>query len=136
VFGHHFLLQEPTAEAAREIGAQWARRYSCGPAYIVGDTRSAYGLAINWSPPLAGVPFERMDYTPWYDQSLREKLGAVIVFHDKIDENEVHRFFPEWKLPPAASLSLPFVRTLRHSGPQTYAYLFVPPKNCSARPSM
>ena len=130
VFTFHPRQQEPLFEAAARLETEWRSRFSCGPAYVMGDFWSAYGLGISMQPPRPGVHLIEMDGVPGYDPILREREGAILVYRDRIDESQVRPVFPDLDLTQPERLTLPFARTLDRKAAITYEYVLVPPKGC------
>jgi hypothetical protein len=81
-------------------------------------------------PPRPGVHLIEMDGVPGYDPALREREGAIVIYHDRIDEAQVRSVFPELDLASPERLTLRFARTLDRKPTITYEYIFVPPKGC------
>jgi 4-amino-4-deoxy-L-arabinose transferase-like glycosyltransferase len=131
VFSVHTRMQEPTVDAAAAIQAEWARHYSCGPAYVRGDFRTSHGIAIAFKPRAAGVPLMELHDLQYYDPALMKRLGAVVIFAGEIGRERVAKVFPGFQIPEVYTLTLPFVRTLAH-GAITYNYFFIPPEACGA----
>ena len=94
VFTHHPRQQEPTAAAAAQLQAEWRARYACGPAYVMGDLWSAYGLGVAMRPPRPGVHLIEMNGAPGYDPALRENEGAIVVYRDRLNLDEIRAVFP------------------------------------------
>jgi hypothetical protein len=130
VFTIHPRQQEPLVEAAARLQAQWGQRFSCGPAYVMGDFWSAYGLAISLVPPRPGAHLIELNALPGYDPALRESQGAIVVYRDHIDAREVHAVFPDLDVATPQRLTLPFARTFSRKAEITYEYVFIPPKGC------
>jgi hypothetical protein len=130
VFTIHPRQQEPLPQAAARLQEEWRQRYACGPAYVMGDFWSAYGLGVSMIPPRPGVHLTEMKEVPGYDPALREKLGAIIVYRDRLDISEIRPVFPDLDLSAPQRLTLPFARTLSRKAEMTYEYVFVPPKGC------
>ncbi len=133
VFTVHPRQQEPLFEAANSLQSEWRTHYACGPAYVMGDFWSAYGLGISMQPPRPGVHLIEMDGVPGYDPALREREGAIVIYRDKIDEMQVRPVFPELDLRSPEHLTLGFARTLSRKASITYEYVFVPPKDCGVK---
>jgi hypothetical protein len=130
IFTSHPRQQEPLVEAAAALQAEWRSRYACGPAYVMGDFWSAYGLGVSMQPPRPGVHLIEMAGAPGYDPMLREREGAIVIYRDKIEDAQVRPVFPELDLATAERLTLPFARTIYRKSAITYEYIFVPPKSC------
>jgi 4-amino-4-deoxy-L-arabinose transferase-like glycosyltransferase len=130
IFTSHPRQQEPLVEAAAALHAEWRSRYACGPAYVMGDFWSAYGLGVSMQPPRPGVHLIEMEGVPGYDPILREREGAIVIYRDKIDEAQVRPVFPELDLANPERLKLPFAGTLDRGAAIAYEYVFVPPKGC------
>jgi 4-amino-4-deoxy-L-arabinose transferase-like glycosyltransferase len=126
---HHPRQQEPLFEAAARLQAQWSARYACGPAYVMGDFWSAYGLGISFVPPRPGVHLIEIDGDPGYDPARREAQGAIVIYRDRLDAREIHETFPALDLSRPERLTLPFARA-RDGATITYEYLFIPPRGC------
>ncbi len=130
VFTIHPRQQEPLVEAAARLQAEWRARYACGPAYVMGDFWSAYGLGVSMRPPRPGVHLIEMDGLPGYDPALREAQGAILIYRDHIDAREARAVFPGLDLSVAQRLTLPFARTRSRKAMMTYEYVFIPPRGC------
>lgn len=126
---HHPRQQEPLAQAAAQLQGEWRTRYSCGPAYVMGDFWSAYGLGIAMIPPRPGVHLIEIAGDPGYDPARRDAQGAIVVYRNQLDAHEIHEVFPGLDLAQAEHLTLPFASTL-DGATITYEYLFVAPKGC------
>jgi 4-amino-4-deoxy-L-arabinose transferase-like glycosyltransferase len=131
VFTAHGIMQEPTADAAAAIQAEWARHYTCGPAYVRGDLRATNGVSIAFKPQVPGVPIFSERDPAWYDPELLKRFGAVVIYQGQIKYAEFEKSFPGFKIPEVYSLTLPYVRTLANRT-KTYAYFFMPPEACGA----
>jgi hypothetical protein len=129
VFTHHPRQQEPMAAAAAQLQAQWRARYACGPAYVMGDLWSAYGLGVAMRPPRPGVHLIEMNGAPGYDPALRENEGAIVVYRDRLNPEEIRAVFPSLDVSAPRRLTLPFMHTLSPAT-VTYEYVFAPPKRC------
>jgi len=130
VFTLHPRQQEPLVRAAQILESEWRARYACGPAYVMGDFWSAYGLGISMVPPAPGVHLIEMEGDPGYDPALLARKGAILVYRDHIDAREAHAVFPDLDLRSPHWLTLPFARTLSAKAMMTYEYVFIPPKGC------
>ena len=126
----HPRQQEPLAAAAARLQSEWRSRFSCGPAYVMGDFWSAYGLGVSMSPPRPGVHLIEMQGAPGFDPARLAREGAILVYRDSIDAREVHAVFPGLDLSAAERLTLPYARTLNRRAMVSYQYLFIPPKGC------
>jgi hypothetical protein len=125
--GRHSILQEPGPAAASALRQEWERRFSCGPAYIIGSDRSVRLIAINYGKPVLGLAFEDTPRDDWFDKRRMAALGAIIV-------TEPHsvglpELAPWFKGRPVETLALPYRRT-RRTDPHTYAYAFAVPDGC------
>ena len=129
VVTHHPRQQEPLARAAEAIQGQWRARFACGPAYVMGDFWSAYGLGISFMPPVPGVHLIEMDGVPGYDPAKRENYGAVVVYRDRLNQAEINAALPGLDISQTYRLTLPYARSFAHAT-ITYEYLFFPPKAC------
>ena len=66
-FFSHSGLQEPTAAAARVILADWNRQYACGPAYVLGDRQTVYGVGIEAGPAVVAMSMVDVPDAYWFD---------------------------------------------------------------------
>ena len=130
VFTNHPRQQEPLVEAAARLQAEWRARYPCGPAYVMGDFWSAYGLGVSMVPPRPGVHLIERAGAPGYDPAERERQGAIVIYRDRLDDAEIRAVFPALDLSAPERLTLPFARTLSRKAMMTYQYVFVPPNGC------
>jgi hypothetical protein len=130
LFTIHPRQQEPLQAAAARLQAEWRGRFACGPAYVMGDFWSAYGIGPSMQPPIPGVHLIEMQGAPGYAPALREREGAILIYRDRIDETEARAVFPDLDLSQVEHLTLPFAATLSRKAMMNYAYVFVPPKGC------
>jgi 4-amino-4-deoxy-L-arabinose transferase-like glycosyltransferase len=130
LFTLHPRQQEPLARAAEILTQEWRARYACGPAYVMGDFWSAYGIGVSMVPPRPGVHLIEIEGDPGYDPALRARDGAILIYRDHIDAREAHAVFPDLDLASPQRLTLPFARTLSRKATITYEYVFIPPKGC------
>ena len=126
----HPRQQEPLVAAAARLQAEWRSRYACGPAYVMGDFWSAYGLGVSMVPPRPGVHLIEMAGAPGYDPARREAQGAIVIYRDKLDAREIGAVFPDLDLSAPERLTLPYARTWSDKAQMSYAYVFLPPKGC------
>ena len=125
----HGVLQEPGPAAADVLRQAWERRFTCGPAYIIGNDRSARLIAINYGKPVLGLAFDDTTRPDWMDKDRLARLGAIVVTS------------PEYAVrPPLASwfkgrtletLTLPYRRT-RRTTTHDYVHYFIAPEACPA----
>lgn len=128
-FFSHSGLQEPTAAAARAILADWNSRYKCGPAYILGDRQTVYGVGIAADPKIDSLAVEYIPRTPWFDPERVLAKGAVLVYSLPGAPEQFSELFPEVKISKERQITLPVLRTM--SGKmKTYTYRFVLPGDC------
>jgi hypothetical protein len=120
-------LREPAPAAAEALRALWDQRFSCGPAYIVGDDRSSRALAINFGRPVVGIPFDDTGRADWLDKDRMVRLGAIVAATPDVAER------PEWSawFKDRNALTRPYRRTFR-SEQHTYVYSFIAPQSCPA----
>ena len=123
----HPRQQEPLVEAARRLQAQWP--YACGPAYVMGDFGSAYGIGVSWSPPRPGAHLIELKGLPGYDPARRMREGAILIYRNRLDAHEIQAVLPDLDLSQPQRLTLPFAHTLNRAE-ITYEYLFVAPGGC------
>ena len=131
VFTGHDYMQEPAGQAASIVQSDWSAKYRCGPAYIMGDVWSAYGLAIANKQDVVGVPLGALHDLQWYDPLALKRLGAIVVYRDQIDLNELETAFPGLKPSGVRSFTLPLLRSFANRT-LTYVYFFIPPEGCFA----
>jgi hypothetical protein len=128
--GRHGLLQEPGPSAAALLREEWNKRFSCGPAYIIGTDRNARLIAINYGKPVLGLAFEDTARQDWFDKQAMANQGAIILtLPDQAGRADLAHWFKGRSM---QTLALPYRRT-RRTDQHTYAYAFVPPDGCPPR---
>lgn len=129
-FFSHSGLQEPTAAAARVVMADWNSKYACGPAYMLGDRQTVYGVGIEAGASVAAISVVDVPDTPWFDASKLTAQGAVVIYGSPGPYDAFARLFPRMAVTPEMHIAVPVLRT--HSGKvKDYFYSFVPPQNCN-----
>jgi len=131
VFASHDVMQEPSFEAAAAIRADWSKTYSCGPAYMLGDIGSANGMALTGPPLPVGIPMDILLQVSWFDPARLKRDGAIVVYRDAVNWDEVARALPAVGPRDTHSITLPMLRT-RTVASYTYRYFFLPPSVCAA----
>ena len=127
VFTGHPRQQEPLAEAAAKLQQEWP--FACGPAYVMGDFWSAYGIGPAMSPPRPGVHLIEMRGAPGYEAAKREREGAIVIYRDRLNLSEIGAVFPALDLSAPRRMTLPLARTWS-GGVVSYEFVFVAPKGC------
>ena len=128
-FFSHSGLQEPTAAAARVIMTDWNSKYSCGPAYVLGDRQTVYGVGIEAGPAVVALSTVDVLDASWFDAAKLTAQGAVLVHSNKGPPVAFTGLFPGKVFTEETHLALPVLRT--HSGKvKDYHYRFVPPQDC------
>ncbi len=121
-------LIEPAPAAAEILRARWAKHYSCGPAYITGENRPAYAVALYYGKVI-GLSRNDFDFVQWIDRDLLQRHGAIVIGTTQSAADMVFAGeFPNRT--PTETITLPYRRSWssqRHS----YNYYFVPPRNCA-----
>jgi hypothetical protein len=132
-FTAHDNMQEPFAEADAIVRADWAKTYACGPAYYLGDRRTAHGLSISGDLKPIGVPIDDLRKVDWFDPDLLRRQGGLLVFSGAdFPRDVVAAALPEFAYTEPKSFTLPLLRT-RTSQSVGYSYAFVPPADCPAK---
>jgi len=126
----HSGLQEPTADAARLILADWNSKYACGPGYYLGDRQTVYGIGIAAGPDADSLTVTFVPVTRWFDAAKLKRDGAVLVYTLPQLPAEFASRFPELKMSDEKPISVPVLRT--HNGKtKEYFYRFVAPQGCA-----
>ena len=123
------LLREPAPAGALSLRAAWDRQFGCGPAYIIGDDRSARGIAINFGRPTVGLGFEDTARADWLDNEQLTRLGAIVATTPEVAVTPHATAWLKGRTPE--TLMLPYRRTFR-SERHTYVYVFLAPQGCPA----
>jgi hypothetical protein len=126
-FAINRVLREPAPAAAEALRALWERRYPCGPAYVIGDFRTARGIASYWRHGLHGVAFEEVGHKDWFDPDEVQRRGAIIISTPELAGSDYPHWFADRT---TATLALPYRRSVR-TEQHTYVYIFAPPQSCS-----
>ena len=107
----------------------WERRFSCGPAYIIGNDRCVRLIAINYCMPMLGLAFDDTARPDWMDKSRMAQLCAILV---AVPEYAVQPELAPWfKGRALETLTLPYRRT-RRTTTHDYVYHFIAPEACPA----
>jgi hypothetical protein len=131
-FTSHNNMQEPLAEAEQIVRADWAKTFPCGPAYYIGDRRTAHGLSISGDLKPVGVPIDDLRKLDWFDAELLRRQGALLVFSGTDFPREmVGDALPEFAYSEPKSFTLPLLRT-RTGASVGYSYAFIAPADCPA----
>ena len=110
-------------------GQAWERRFSCGPAYIIGNDRSVRLIAINYGKPVLGLAFDDTARPDWMDKSRMAQLGAIVVAGPEYAVQP--ELAPWFKGRALETLTLPYRRT-RRTTTHDYVYHFIAPEACPA----
>jgi hypothetical protein len=130
LFTAHDNMQEPLPEAARIVRADWDRSYACGPAYYIGDRRTADGMSITGDRKPGGIPIDDIPLIRWFDPELLREKGAALVFSGTtFPAADVAAALPGFTVTAPKSFTLPLLRnfTGRTVG---YSYAFIAPADC------
>ena len=132
-FASHTPMQEPTAEAAAAILAEWDRSFACGPAYVLGGRQYVYGVGLDAGPRVIPLFYRDIAGAPWFDRD-RLLAGGGVVIDDGPDEYKARmaRFLPGIPTAPERQLTLP-LRWTQRAKTVTYLYHFVAPQGCDRR---
>ncbi|WP_322518107.1 glycosyltransferase family 39 protein [Rhodopseudomonas palustris] len=129
VFASHSGLQEPTAQAARIILADWNSKYKCGPGYYLGDRQTVYGIGIAAGPDGDSMTINFIPKARWFDTAKLEANGAVLVYTLPQVPGDFAKAFPGATMSEEKRISVPVLRT--HTGKtKEYFYRFVAPRAC------
>ena len=131
-FTSHDNMQEPFSQADAILRADWDKSFACGPAYYLGDRRTAHGLSIVGDLKPIGIPLEDIRKVDWFDPELLRERGALLVFSgEAFPADKVAAALPEFAAGQPKSFTLPLLRTL--TGQRVgYSYAFIPPADCPA----
>lgn len=127
------LLREPSPAAAAHIIRDWNGRHRCGPAYVIGTSDAAFGVALYATGAdgrrLTGISYEDLvAKVRWFDPARVTREGAILVAWDAATlAGPLGRMFPDKG--PMETLTLPYRRT-GDGARQPYAYAFIAPKGC------
>ncbi|ABE38901.1 conserved hypothetical protein [Rhodopseudomonas palustris BisB5] len=128
-FASHSGLQEPTAQAARIMLADWNSKYTCGPGYFLGDRQTVYGIGIAAGPDGDSMTINFIPKARWFDATKLEANGAVLVYTLPQVPADFAAAFPDLKMSDEKRISVPVLRT--HTGKtKEYFYRLVAPKAC------
>lgn len=130
LFSHHDVMQEPSANAAALLRAEWSKSFTCGPAYMLGDIGSGNGMAVTGDRPLpVGIPLDMVKSVAWFDRAELDKRGAIVVYRDAINWTQVDDALPGAGRPATRQVIVPMLRTLTGAA-YTYVYFFIPAAQC------
>ncbi|MGP9811546.1 glycosyltransferase family 39 protein [Rhodopseudomonas sp. NSM] len=128
-FASHSGLQEPIAQAARVILADWNSKYKCGPGYYLGDRQTVYGIGIAAGPGGDSMTINFIPKARWFDTAELAANGAVLVYTLPQVPGDFAKAFPDLAMSEEMRISVPVLRT--HTGKtKEYFYRFVAPKGC------
>jgi hypothetical protein len=119
-------LRDPAPAAAAIMRTEWDRRFSCGPAYVLGHARSAHAIGLYFGRSGLGLSTGDFAEAPWVDHARLRDLGVVLVGTPQAP--------PPTNLlsanpTPVMTLSLPYRRTWNGTE-HVYVYSFVAPQAC------
>jgi hypothetical protein len=126
------VLREPAPAAAAALRAEWDRQYSCGPAYLVGDGRSVWAIALYYGNGRTGVGFDEAHRRDWFDPERAKRQGVIAVTTPEYAQAPGFRSWFENRT--LTTMSLPYRRTFK-TNRHTYVYHLVPPLDCPTRPA-
>jgi len=123
-------LREPAPAAAAIIQHSWNSQFRCGPAYIVGNDRSAQAVALYFKGIVTGVSIGDWLHAQWVDRDRLRRFGAVVIATPaNLADADFYSMLQ--KQTPRESVELPYRHTLsttRH----VYVYSFVAPTDCGS----
>jgi 4-amino-4-deoxy-L-arabinose transferase-like glycosyltransferase len=129
-FASHSGLQEATAQAARLVLADWNSKYSCGPAYYIGDRQTVYGIGIAAGPDGDSMAIDFIPKARWFDTKKLAEQGAVLIYTLPQIPEAFATEFPDLPMSDEKRISVPVLRT--HTGKtKDYAYRLISPKACA-----
>lgn len=131
-FASHSPMQEPTADGARAILADWDRRYACGPAYFIGGRQDIYGVGLAAGERVDALFYRDIAGAPWFDRDRMIAGGLVVIDSGPEYEQRMAKYLPGVPATPEAEVTLPLLRTVKPRS-FTYHYHFVPPQGCDRR---
>ncbi len=125
------VAREPAPAAAEALRSEWQRQHSCGPAYLIGDTRSVWAIAIYYGRGLTGVSFQETGRRDWFDPEQVKRRGAILV--TTLDHAQAPEHRPWFEGRTLTTLRLPYRRTMK-TDQHVYVYYLIPPLDCPGRP--
>jgi hypothetical protein len=128
-FASHSGLQEPTAQAARIILADWNSKYTCRPGYFLGDRQTVYGIGIAAGPDGDAMAINFIPKANWLDAAKLAANGAVLVYTLPQAPGDFAAAFPDLTMSKETRISVPVLRT-RTGKTKEYFYRFVAPQHC------
>jgi hypothetical protein len=130
LFTSHDNMQEPLPEATAIMRADWDKHYACGPAYYLGDRRTAHGMSISADRVPVGIPLDDIRLVHWFDPELLRERGAIMAFSGtSFPAEQVAKALPGSTLTAPQTFTLPLLRT-RTGGSVSYSYAFIAPGDC------
>ncbi len=131
-FTAHSNMQEPLSDARAIMRAEWNHSYACGPAYYIGDRRTADGMSITGDRKPYGLPIDDIGVVRWFDPELLKKEGAILAFSgETFPADTVAAALPGVAYTEPKSFGLLLLRTLT-GGSVGYSYAFIAPQDCPA----
>jgi hypothetical protein len=119
-------LRDPAPAAAASMRTEWDRRFSCGPAYVLGHAHSAHAIGLYFGRSVIGLSTGDFAEAPWVDHARLRDLGIVLVGTPQVPPPaNLLSISPT----PVMTLSRPYRRTW-NGAEQVYVYSFVPPQAC------
>jgi hypothetical protein len=123
----HRGFREPSPAAAEALRLNWDRQFACGPAYIIGDSLTARGTAINFGRPVIGIAPNDIDRAAWFDRERLRRYGAIVA---TTPASGIFSMLEPLVLDsPGETLLLPYRRTWNTSK-HSYIYHFLAPNGC------
>ncbi len=121
-------LREPAPAAADFLRERWAQKYTCGPAFIIGEKRPAHAVALYY-PGVIGLSRNDFSFAQWVDRDRLDRLGLIVIGTPQGAADM--EFAGEFATRTATeSISLPYRRTWSNQR-HTYTYYFLPPRDCA-----
>ena len=126
----HNYMQEPSPEIANHLRSEWRQKFSCDPAYIIGDRRSAHSIALDFSAKARGIAIEDISHVEWYNSDAVRRQGAILVAESTSRAAAgFEKFEPELKRLQVQQISMSYRRNFTGKK-HNYSYVFVLPSAC------
>ena len=126
----HNYMQEPSVAIANHLRDEWRQAYSCDPAYIIGDRRSAHSIALEFSKRARGIAMADIAQVEWYNSDAVRRHGVILVAETGSREAaNFGSFEPNLKRSSTSHLPLDYRRNFTGKK-HNYSYVFVLPSAC------
>jgi hypothetical protein len=131
-FASHSGLQEPLAAETQHILEAWRARHDCGPAALIGQRSSVYGIGAHAPRDIVTISWRDIAGAPWFDRARLDRFGAIIVDPSDQVQQRIAAYAPGLVAGPPQKLALPLLRT-RTGREIQQTFYFVAPTACPAK---